>query len=185
MANIFEFEGARPVIDASAYIHPNATVIGNVTIGRDVYVGPGAVLRGDWGKIIIGDGSNVQENCVLHSFPNAAVILERDSHIGHNVVIHGATIGANTLVGMGAVIMDNAVIGKECIIGALALVTANMKVPDRKVLMGSPAKIVKDVTDDALAWKNAATKVYQTLPARYRDTLKPCEPLREAPENVK
>ena len=129
MANVFAFDGFVPVIHESAFIHPNATVTGNVVIGRDVYVGPGAAIRGDWGGIEIGDGCNVQENCTIHMFPGVTVVLEPGAHIGHGAIVHGARIGANTLVGMNAVIMDNATIGAGCIVGALCFVPAEMLCP--------------------------------------------------------
>lgn len=176
---IYEFDGFVPVIHESAYIHPNATVTGNVIIGRDVYVGPGAAIRGDWGGIVIGDGCNVQENCTVHMFPGVIVTLEESAHIGHGAIVHGARVGRNSLVGMNAVIMDNAVIGAECIIGALCFVPAEMQVPPRKVVVGNPAKIVKDVSDEMIAWKTEGTRLYQSLPQKMRETLRPVEPLRE------
>lgn len=177
----FEFDGFRPVIHESAFVHPNATVTGNVIIGRDVYVGPGAAIRGDWGAIVIGDGCNVQEGCVIHTFPGATAALEDAAHIGHGAVIHGARIGRNTLVGINAVVMDDAVVGAECIIGALTFVPADMRIPARKVVVGNPARIVKDVTDAMIAWKSEGTRLYQQLPTHLRQTLAPCEPLREVP----
>lgn len=181
MSNVFEFNGFKPVIDESAFIHPKATVVGNVIIGKDVYVGPGAAIRGDWGEIIIEDGSNIQENCIIHMFPGVTVRLKKASHIGHGAIIHGAQIGENVLVGMNAVVMDNAVIGDECIIGALCFVPAEKEIPNRKVVVGNPAKIVKDVSDDMIKWKTEGTKLYQQLPAEMYDTFKACEPLREVP----
>lgn len=185
MANIFEFDGFIPVIDESAYIHPNATVTGNVIIGKDVYIGPGAAIRGDWGGIVIEDGCNVQENCTIHMFPGVTVLLKESAHIGHGAIIHGGEIGRNTLVGMNAVVMDNAKVGDGCIVGALCFVPADMVIPDRKVVVGNPAKIVKDVSDQMLDWKTEGTKLYQQLPSELRATLKPCEPLREVPKNRK
>jgi len=179
MSNVFEFDGFRPVVHESSFIHPNATVTGNVIIGRDVYVGPGAAIRGDWGGVIIEDGCNVQENCTVHMFPGVTVVLEQAAHIGHGAVIHGARIGRNTLVGMNAVVMDNAVVGAGCIVGALTFVPADMVIPERKVVVGNPARIVKVVTDEMLAWKTDGTRLYQALPARLHATLRPCEPLRE------
>ena len=176
---IYEFEGFIPVIHESAYIHPNATVTGNVIIGRDVYVGPGAAIRGDWGGIVIEDGCNVQENCTVHMFPGVIVTLEESAHIGHGAIVHGARIGRNSLVGMNAVIMDNAVIGAECIIGALCFVPAEMQIPPRKIVVGNPAKIVKDVSDEMIAWKTEGTRLYQSLPQKMRETLRETEPLRE------
>ena len=181
MANVYEFEGFRPVIHESAFVHPNATVTGNVIIGRNVYVGPGAAIRGDWGGVVIEDGCNVQESCVIHMFPGTTVVLEASAHVGHGAIVHGGRIGRNTLIGMNAVIMDNAFVGPECIVGALTFVPAEMQIPARKVVVGNPARIVKEVSDDMLAWKTNGTRLYQELPARLRASLRPCEPLREIP----
>src|SRR3954469_18979486 len=178
---IYEFDGFIPVVHETAFVHPNAAVTGNVIIGADVYVGPGAAIRGDWGGIIIEDGCNVQENCTIHMFPGVTVVLEASAHIGHGAIVHGARIGRNALIGMNAVIMDNATIGAECIVGALTFVPADMQIPTRKVVAGNPAKIVKDVTDEMIAWKTDGTRLYQSLPAQLYATLKPCEPLREPP----
>jgi len=180
-ANVYAFDGFIPVVHESAFVHPNATVTGNVIIGRDVYVGPGAAIRGDWGGIVIEDGCNVQENCTVHMFPGVTVVLEAGAHIGHGAIIHGARIGRNALVGMNAVVMDNAVVGAGCIVGALCFVPAGMQIPERKVVVGNPAKIVKDVSDEMLAWKTEGTRLYQQLPARLHATLRACEPLREVP----
>ena len=183
MANIFEFNGYQPVVHETAFIHPNATVTGNVIIGKNVYVGPGVAIRGDWGEIIIEDGCNVQENCTIHMFPGTTVLLKESAHIGHGAIIHGGTIGKNVLIGMNSVIMDNVVIGDNCIIGALCFVPAEMIIPERKVAVGNPAKIVKEVSDEMIAWKTKGTELYQALPAECYATLKPCDPLREIPEN--
>lgn len=180
---IYEFNGYKPVIHESSFIHPLAAVTGNVIIGRDVYIGPGAAIRGDWGKIVIGDGCNVQENCTIHMFPGVTVTLHKAAHIGHGAIIHGSNIGENTLVGMNAVVMDNVKVGKQCIIGALAFLKEGMTIPDRKVVVGNPAKIVKDVNDEMAAWKTEGTGWYQRLPKQLYDTLKECEPLREIPED--
>ena len=181
MANVFAFDGFVPVIHESAFVHPNATVTGNVVIGRDVYVGPGAAIRGDWGGIVIDDGCNVQESCTIHMFPGVIVHLERSAHIGHGAIVHGARIGENALIGMNAVVMDNATVGAGSIVGALCFVPAEMEIPPRSVVVGNPAKIVKQVTDDMLAWKSEGTALYQALPARLRDSLQPAEPLRDMP----
>jgi len=181
MANIFEFNGYKPIIHKSAFIHPNATVTGNVTIGKDVYIGPGAAIRGDWGEIIIEDGCNVQENCTIHMFPGTTVWLKEGAHIGHGAIIHGGTIGKNVLVGMNSVVMDNCVIGDNSIIGALCFVPADTTIEDRKVVVGNPEKVVKDVSDEMIEWKTQGTKLYQDLPKDCYETLKPCEPLRRAP----
>lgn len=180
MAAIFEFEGIRPVVHETAFVHPNATLIGNVIIGKKVYIGPGAALRGDWGGIVVEDGCNVQENCVIHMFPGVTVYLREAAHIGHGAIVHGGQIGANTLIGMHAVIMDNAEIGDECIVGALCFVPAEMKIPKRKLVVGNPARIVKDVSDEMIAWKSEGTRLYQELPGQMHRSLRSCEPLREA-----
>ena len=178
---IYEFDGFIPVIHESAFVHPQAAVTGNVIIGRDVYVGPGAAIRGDWGGIVIEDGCNVQENCTVHMFPGVTVVLEEGAHIGHGAIVHGARVGRNTLVGMNAVLMDNATIGAGCIVGALCFVPTEMVIPDRKVVVGNPAKVVKDVSDEMLAWKTEGTKLYQALPAQLHRSLRATEPLREVP----
>ena len=175
---IFEFDGFKPVIHESSFIHPQANVTGNVIIGKNVYVGPGAVIRGDWGEIIIEDGCNVQENCVIHMFPGTTVLIKENAHLGHSCTIHGAEIGENSLIGMNAVIMDNAVIGKEAIVGALTMVPANMNIPSRKIAIGNPAKIIKEVSDEMIKWKTEGTKLYQQLPKDCKQTLIECEPLR-------
>lgn len=177
----YSFGGFTPVVHESAFVHPQAAVTGNVVIGRDVYVGPGAALRGDWGGIEIGDGCNVQENCTIHSFPGVTVVLEESAHIGHGAVIHGARIGRNALIGMNAVVMDHAVVGAECIVGALTFVRGEMVIPPRKVVVGAPARIVRDVSDEMLKWKTDGTRLYQSLPALMRESWAPCEPLREVP----
>ena len=178
---IYEFNGYIPVVHETAFVHPAATVTGNVIIGKDVYIGPGAAIRGDWGQIIIEDGCNVQENCTIHMFPGVTVRLMKDAHIGHGAIIHGATIGKNVLVGMNAVVMDNVQIGDNCIVGALCFVPADTIIPESKIVVGNPAKIVKDVTDEMVKWKSEGTRLYQQLPEDCRNTLKPCEPLRELP----
>jgi phenylacetic acid degradation protein len=180
---IYEFNGYIPVIDESSFVHPQACVTGNVIIGKNVYVGPGAAIRGDWGEIIIEDGCNVQENCTLHMFPGTKVFLKAGAHIGHGAIIHGATIGKNSLVGMNAVIMDDAIIGDECIVGALTFVSAGTSFENRKIIVGNPAKAIKEVSNEMIEWKTEGTKLYQNLPSELYQTLKVVEPLREIPEN--
>ena len=179
---IYEFNGYKPVVHKTAFIHPQAAVTGNVIVGKDVYIGPGAAIRGDWGKIVIKDGCNVQENCTIHMFPGVTVTLEESAHVGHGAIIHGSHLGENCLIGMNAVVMDNVKVGKESIIGAQSFVPEGMEIPDRKVVVGNPAKIVKDVTDEMAAWKSKGTGLYQQLPKELHETLKECEPLREVPE---
>jgi phenylacetic acid degradation protein len=178
----YEFNGIKPVVDESSFVHPQATVTGNVVIGKAVYIGPGCALRGDWGKIIIEDGCNVQENCTVHMFPGVTVLLKTSAHIGHGAIIHGASIGSNCLVGMNAVIMDEVELGDECIVGALCFIKQGEKIPSRSLVVGNPSKIIKQVSDEMIAWKTEGTGLYQQLPGHCFDTLKPCEPLRHEVE---
>lgn len=180
---IFEFNGFKPVVHESSFVHPQATVTGNVIIGKDVYIGPSAALRGDWGQIVIEDGCNVQENCTIHMFPGTTVTLKKGAHIGHGAIIHGGTIGENCLVGMNSVIMDDVVMGDECIIGALCFVPAKMNIEPRSLMVGNPAKKIKDVSDEMMKWKTMGTALYQKLPSECQATLKECEPLREVEAN--
>lgn len=175
----YEFNGIKPVVQESAFVHPQAAVTGNVVIGKDVYIGPGCALRGDWGKIIISDGCNVQENCTIHMFPGVTVLLKESAHIGHGAIIHGATIGKNCLVGMNAVIMDEVDLGDESIVGALCFIRQGEKIPARSLVVGNPAKIIKPVSDEMIRWKTEGTKLYQQLPRHCMESLRPCEPLRE------
>jgi phenylacetic acid degradation protein len=177
----FSYKDHVPAVHPSAFVHPQAAVTGNVVIGRDVYIGPGAAVRGDWGKIVIADGCNVQENCVIHMFPGITVHLHEGSHIGHGAVVHGAVIGRNCLVGMNSVIMDEVELGDECIVGALSFVKAGEKIPPRSLIAGNPAKLIRMVSDDMLAWKTEGTKLYQQLAGDMRLHWKPCDPLREVP----
>ena len=180
---IYEFNEYKPVVHESAFVHDLAAVTGNVYIGRDVYVGPGAAIRGDWGEIIIEDGCNIQENCTIHVFPGKSVVLRESAHIGHGAVIHGGKIGSNTLIGMNSVVMDDAEVGDECIIGALCFIRAEMKIPNRKLVVGNPAIIKGNVTDDMLEWKSEGTKIYQELPLECMNSLRECEPLRAIPKD--
>ncbi len=182
---VYQYKNFIPVIHESSFIHPQAAITGNVVIGKNVYVGPGAAIRGDFGKIIIEDGCNVQENCVIHLFPGATVILKENAHIGHGAIIHGAIIGKNCLIGMNAVIMDNVILGDECIVGALSFIKADQHIPARSLLAGNPAKIIKQVTDEMIKWKTAGTKIYQQLATDMQSEWKPCEPLREILEEGK
>lgn len=180
---IYSFNGFIPVIKPSSFVHPQASVTGNVIIGENVYIGPGAAIRGDWGQIIVEDGCNVQENCTIHMFPGTTVLLKTGAHIGHGAIIHGGIIGENCLIGMNAVVMDDVKIGKESIIGALCFVPSNMEIPDRSLVVGNPARIIKQVSDEMIAWKTEGTILYQKLPSDCQSSLLPCEPLTEIEEN--
>ena len=177
---IYKFKKYTPVIHKSSFVHPLASVTGNVTIGKNVFIGSGAAIRGDIGEVIIEDECNVQENCILHMFPGMKVHLKKGAHIGHGAIIHGAQIGKNVLVGMNSVLMDNVEIGDNCIIGALSLVTDGMKIPARKVVVGNPAKIIKDVSDEMLKWKIAGTAIYKQLTEECHIYMKETKPLRKS-----
>jgi carbonic anhydrase/acetyltransferase-like protein (isoleucine patch superfamily) len=178
---IYQFKEYIPVVHETAFVHPQAAVTGQVIIGRDVYIGPGAAIRGDWGRIVIEDGCNVQENCTIHMFPGVTVLLKKGAHIGHGAIIHGATIGENCLVGMNAVIMDNVVLGDECIVGALSFIKADEIFEQRSLIVGNPAKRIREVSEEMISWKTAGTALYQALPAAMHAHWHPVEPLREIP----
>jgi phenylacetic acid degradation protein/carnitine operon protein CaiE len=180
---IYSFKGFIPVVHESAFVHPQASVTGNVIVGSNVYIGPGAAIRGDWGGIVIEDGCNVQENCTIHMFPGTTVTLEQNAHIGHGAIIHGANIGRDCMIGMNAVIMDEVVLGEGCIVGALSFIKAGEVFASRSLIVGNPAKKIKDVTDEMLDWKKMGTQLYQTLPEEMRQHWEPCEPLRNIPTN--
>ncbi|GGI55730.1 acyltransferase [Winogradskyella haliclonae] len=182
---IYKFQGYIPVVHESSFVHPLATVTGNVIIGKNCYVGPGAAIRGDWGQIILEDGVNVQENCTVHMFPGKSIVLKESAHVGHGAIIHGANLGRNCLIGMNTVIMDDAEIGDESIVGAMAFVKAETKIPKRSLVVGNPAKVVKQVSDEMIAWKTKGTELYQQLPKNCHESLREVEPLREVPETMK
>jgi phenylacetic acid degradation protein len=177
----YEFKGFKPVVDKSSFVHSLAAVTGNVVIGKNCYIGPGAALRGDWGEIIIEDGCNVQENCVIHMFPGVTVILRQSAHIGHGAIIHGAVIGKNCLVGMNAVIMDHVELGDESIVGALSFLREGERFPPRSLLVGNPARMIKEVSQEMIDWKTKGTSLYQQLPGEMFDSFRPCEPLDKVP----
>jgi len=178
---IYAFKGFVPVVHPSSFVHPQAAVTGNVIIGKDCYIGPGAAIRGDWGGIEIADGCNVQENCTIHMFPGVIVKLEEGAHIGHGAIIHGAHIGKNVLIGMNSVIMDEVVIEEECIIGALSFIKAKSQIKRRSLMAGNPAKWIKEVSDEMLDWKTKGTSLYQKLPADCHESLKQTDALIEVP----
>lgn len=180
----YSFKNYRPVVHPSSFVHPQAAVTGNIIIGKNCYIGPGAALRGDWGQIILEDGCNVQENCTIHMFPGVTVVLKEGAHIGHGAIIHGAVIGKNCLVGMNAVIMDNVELGDECIVGALTFIKQDEKIPSRSLVAGNPGKIIKEVSDEMIAWKTEGTKLYQQLPEDCFQHLAPTEPLTSVPEDL-
>jgi carbonic anhydrase/acetyltransferase-like protein (isoleucine patch superfamily) len=178
---IYSYQGIIPYIHESAFIHPQATITGNVRIGEMVYVGPGAAIRGDWGAIEIENGCNIQENCTIHMFPGVKVLLEENAHIGHGAIIHGAHIGKGVLIGMNAVVMDRSYIGNESIIGALTFIKSDQNIPMRSLVVGNPGKIIKEVSDKMAEWKKHGTKIYQNLASEGGEKIEICNPLRIDP----
>ncbi|WP_269902192.1 phenylacetic acid degradation protein PaaY [Paenalcaligenes faecalis] len=183
MQNIYSIDGIIPVVHETAFVHPTAVLIGDVIIGPGVYIGPLASLRGDFGRIIMKEGSNIQDTCVIHGTPEQDTVVEVDGHIGHGAVLHGCTIGRNVLVGMNAVVMDQADVGADSIIGAMAFVKKGMVIPARSLVAGAPAKIVKALKDEDIKQKTLGTHMYQRLAQRSLDSMKKVEPLREVEEN--
>ncbi|MCA0256858.1 MAG: transferase hexapeptide repeat family protein [Proteobacteria bacterium] len=176
-AGVWSYDGVIPVIAPTAFVHPAAVLIGDVIVGEGCYVGPGAVLRGDFGRIIMKTGSNVQETCVVHSFPNLEVVIEEEGHIGHGAVLHGCRVGRNAMVGMNAVIMDEAVVGENTIVAAMAFVKAGAVLPDNSLVVGAPAKVVRTLSAEEIEWKRKGTGVYRMLAIEARDKLKPATAL--------
>jgi phenylacetic acid degradation protein len=175
----YEFEGVRPVVDPTAFIHPTAVLIGDVIVGPGCLVGPCASLRGDIGRLVLKAGSNVQDNCTLHCFPGKDVIVEEDGHIGHGAILHSCTIKRNAMVGMNAIVMDDAVIGESSFVAAMAFVKAATIVPPRTLVAGIPAKVIRELSDDEIKWKSQGTAIYQHLARRYLATMKEVQPLAE------
>jgi len=178
---VYTIDGITPVVDPTAFVHPSAVLIGDVIVGPGVYIGPCASLRGDFGRLEVRAGANIQDTCVMHGFPGTETIVEEDGHIGHGAVLHGCIIQRNALVGMNAVVNDNAVIGESAIVAALAFVKAEMIVPPRTLVAGMPARIVRVLTDEELAWKAEGTASYVELTRRSLATMRTTTPLA-APE---
>jgi phenylacetic acid degradation protein len=173
----YEIDGLVPVVDPSAHVHPAAVLIGDVWVGPGVYVGPCASLRGDFGRLVLEAGSNVQDNCTLHGFPGADTVVEADGHIGHGAVLHGCVVRRGALVGMNAVVMDEAEIGEQAIVAASAFVRAGFKVPPRTLVAGVPGKVLRELTAQEIAWKHDGTLVYQALVPRCHASLREVQPL--------
>ena len=174
---VYAIDGIIPVVDPTAYVHPSAVLIGDVIVGPACYVGPCASLRGDFGRLILERGANLQDTCVMHGFPGTDTVVEEDGHIGHGAVLHGCRIGRNALVGMNAVIMDNAVVGESSIVAASAFVKAGAEIPPRSLAAGMPAKVVRALSNDEIAWKVEGTRTYQDLARRSLATMTECDPL--------
>jgi phenylacetic acid degradation protein len=169
--SVYSINGITPVVDSSAFVHPSAVLIGDVIVGPRCYVGPCACLRGDFGRIEVRAGANVQDGCIMHGFPGTDTVVEEEGHIGHGAVLHGCVVQRNALVGMNAVVNDNAIIGESAIVAAMAFVKAGMTVPPRTLAAGVPAKVVRALTDQELAWKIEGTQSYQELTRRSLSTM--------------
>ena len=177
---VYSLEGLTPVVHPDAFVHETAVLIGDVIIGADCYIGPNASLRGDFGRIVVAQGANVQDTCVMHAFPGKDCVVERDGHIGHGAVLHGCLIGVNALIGMNAVVMDDVIIGESSIVGASAFVAAGFKCAARSLVIGAPAKIKRELTDSEIEWKSLGTREYQQLVLRCQASLVRTEALTEA-----
>jgi len=180
---VYQIDGITPVVPAESYVHPTAVLIGDVVLGRGVYVGPNASLRGDFGRIIVKDGANIQDNCVMHGFPEQDTVVEENGHIGHSAILHGCTIRRNAMVGMNAVVMDEAEIGENSIVGAASFVKARSILPANHLILGTPAKVVRPLSEEEMAWKVEGTRQYQQLVLRCQQTLREVPALTEVEEN--
>ena len=166
MAKVYSLEGITPVVHPSCYVHPSAVLIGDVIVGPRVYIGPAACLRGDFGRIVVGEGANIQDTCVLHAFPDRDLVVEADGHVGHGAILHGCVVRRNALIGINAVVNDHALVGESAIVAAMAFVKADFEVPPRTLVAGIPARVVRELKDEELAWKRGATRQYQELAVR-------------------
>ena len=179
MGRTYSIDGIIPVVHPTAFVHPTAVLIGDVIVGAGCYVGPNASLRGDFGRCILEEGSNLQDTCVMHSFPGMDTLVGVDGHIGHSAVLHGCHLGRNVMIGMNAVVMDGAEIGESSIVAASAFVKSNEKIPARSLVVGVPAKVVRELSEDEMLWKAQGTALYQQLAMRSLETMKEVSPLRE------
>lgn len=180
MVKVYSIDGLTPVVHPRAFVHPSAVLIGDVHVGPGVYIGPSASLRGDFGRLVIEAGANIQDCCILHGFPEADTVIEEDGHVGHGAIIHSARICRNALVGMGAVVNDKAVVGESAFVAAMAFVKAGMQVPPRTLVAGIPAKVTRDLSAEELAWKLEATRTYQNLARRSLASMQETAALTEA-----
>jgi len=179
----YSIEGVIPVVDPSAYVHPTAVLIGDVHVGPNCYVGPLASLRGDFGRIVLHAGANVQDNCVMHGFPQQDTVVEENGHVGHGAVLHSCIVRRDALVGMNAVVMDEAEVGEQAVVAACAFVPAGMRVAPRTLVAGVPAKLLRPLRDDEIAWKLNGTQTYQDLTLRSLASLKEVQALPQAEPN--
>jgi phenylacetic acid degradation protein len=183
MVKVYEIDGVRPVVHPTSYVHPTAVLIGDVIVGPRCYIGPLASLRGDFGRLVLEEGANVQDCCVMHGFEDGETVIEVDGHIGHGAVLHGCRVGRNAMVGMNAVVMDGAVVGAESIVAAMSFVKAGMVIPPRSMVMGTPAKVMRELKDEDIKWKSFGTKQYHQLTERSLATMREVEAFTEVEPN--
>ncbi len=176
----YAYENIIPVVHPTAFVHETAVLIGDVFVGEACFVGPGAVLRGDISRIEMMRGSNVQDTCVVHSYPDKDVVIAEDGHVGHGAVVHGCTVGRNALIGMNAVLMDDVQVGADCIVGAMSFVSEGTALPPRTLWAGTPARQIRELSDREIGWKSEGTQIYQHLALRHRETTHAVEPLAHA-----
>lgn len=179
----YAIDGIAPVVNPSSFVHPTACLIGDVIIGPNCYIGPGASLRGDFGRLVLEKGANIQDNCIMHGYPDGDTVIEEDGHIGHGAILHCCTIRKNAMVGMNAVVIDGAEVGENSIIAAMAFVKMGMKIPPNVLVAGIPAKIIRELGPEELNFKHLATLEYQHLATRSLNSLQECQPLREVEPN--
>lgn len=185
MLKVYSIDGVTPVVHPSSFVHPTAVLIGDVVIGPRCYIGPLASLRGDFGRIFVNEGANIQDNCVLHGFFDSDTLVDIDGHIGHGAILHGCRIERNAMVGMNAVVMDDAVIGESSIVGASAFVKAGFIAPPRSLVLGAPARIVRELREDEILWKGEGTAQYHELTVRSLRSMQAVAPLAEVEPNRK
>ena len=185
MPKVYSIDGIVPVVHPSAFVHESAVLIGDVIVGARAYIGPCACLRGDFGRIVVEEGANIQDTCMLHGFPGKDTVVGAEATIGHGAVLHGCVVGRGALVGMNCVVNDNAEVGEEAVVAALAFVKAEDKIPARSLAVGIPAKVIRTLSPQELRWKKDNMQLYQQLAVRSATTMQEVEALTEVEENRK
>ena len=177
MPRVYSIDGITPVVDPSAYVHPSAVLIGDVIVAARAYIGPCACLRGDFGRIVVEEGANIQDSCLLHGFPGKDTVVGAEATLGHGAVLHGGVLRRGALVGMNAVVNDNAEVGEEAMVAALAFVKAEDKIPPRSLAAGIPARVLRGLTEQELRWKKDNMLLYQELARRSAASMRETEAL--------
>jgi phenylacetic acid degradation protein len=185
MPKVYSIDGIIPVVDPSAYVHPSAVLIGDVIVGPRAYIGPCACLRGDFGRIVVQEGANIQDTCMLHGFPGKDTVVGAEVSVGHGAVLHGCVVRRGALIGMNAVVNDNAEVGEEAVVAALAFVKAEQKIAPRTLVAGIPARVLRTLTEQELRWKKDNMSLYQDLSRRSATTMQEVEALSAVEPNRK